>query len=51
MKEKSSFTTEKPIDYTDSKDAYDGNRENASYQDATPLPPAKRPGQNKSSKK
>lgn len=43
MKEKSSFTTEKPIDYTESKDAYDGNRETASYQDDTSLPPAGRP--------
>lgn len=48
MKEKSSFTTEKPIDYTKTKDAYDGNRETASNQDAAPLPPAKRPDQNKS---
>ena len=46
MKEKSSFTTEKPIDYTESKDAYDGNRETASYQDDTSLPPAKRPDRN-----
>ncbi len=44
MKEKSSFTTEKPIDYTESKDAYDGNRETASYQDDTSLPSAKRQG-------
>lgn len=48
MKEKSSFTTEKPIDYTESKDAYDGNRETANYQDDTSLPPAKRPVQNNS---
>lgn len=47
MKEKSSFTTEKPIDYTESKDAYDGNRETASYEEAAALPPAKRPDQNK----
>lgn len=47
MKERSSFTTEKPIDYTESKDAYDGNRETANYQDDTSLPPAKRPEQNK----
>lgn len=46
MKEKSSFTTEKPIDYTESKDAYDGNRETTSYQDDTSLPPAKRPDRN-----
>ena len=46
MKEKSSFTTEKPIDYTECKDAYDGNRETASYQDDTSLPPAKRPDRN-----
>ena len=46
MKEKSSFTTEKPIDYNESKDAYDGNRETASYQDDTSLPPAKRPDRN-----
>lgn len=47
MKEKSSFTTKKPIDYTESKDAYDGNRETASYQDDTSLPPSKRPDQDK----
>lgn len=47
MKEKSSFTTEKPIDYTESKDAYDGSRETANYQDDTSLPPAKRPDRNK----
>ncbi|EOS68778.1 hypothetical protein C818_02652 [Lachnospiraceae bacterium MD308] len=41
MKEKSSFTTEKPIDYTASKDAYDGNRETASYQDDTSFPPVR----------
>ncbi len=45
MKEKSSFTTEKPIDYTESKDAYDGSRETASYRDDTSLPSTKRPGQ------
>ena len=45
MKEKSSFTTEKPVDYTESKDAYDGNRETACCQDDTSLPPAKRPKQ------
>lgn len=45
MKEKSSFTTEKPIDYTESKDAYDGNRETASCQDDTSLPSTKRIGQ------
>ncbi len=42
MKEKSSFTTEKPIDYTESKDA---SRETASYRDDTSLPSTKRPGQ------
>lgn len=47
MEQKSSFTTEKPIDYTESKDAYDGNRETASYQDDTSLLPAKRPDQGK----
>lgn len=36
MKEKSSFTTEKPIDYTQSKDAYEGNRESAVAKDSTP---------------
>lgn len=51
MKEKSSFTTEKPIDYTESKDAYDGNRETACYQDDTSLPPAKRPDQDKANGK
>ena len=47
MKEKSSFTTEKSIDYTKFKDTYDGNRETASYEEATALPPAKRPDQSK----
>ncbi|MCI8560577.1 MAG: hypothetical protein HFH03_05590 [Dorea sp.] len=47
MKEKSSFTTEKPIDYTESKDAYEGRRETACYQDNTSLPPAKHPDHNK----
>ncbi len=51
MKENSSFTAEKPIDYTKSKDAYDGNRETASYHDAAPLPPAKHPNQNKANGK
>lgn len=40
MKEKSSFTTEKPIDYTQTKDAYEGQRESSSYQDT--LPPNKK---------
>lgn len=47
MKEKSSFTTEKSIDYTEFKDTYDGNRETANYEEATALPPAKRPDQSK----
>ena len=47
MEQKSSFPTEKPIDYTESKDAYDGKRETASYKDAASLPPAKRPDQDK----
>ena len=34
MKEKSSFTTEKSIDYTKFKDTYDGNRKTASYEKA-----------------
>lgn len=38
MKEKSSFTTEKPIDYTQSKDAYEGNRESRVYQDSSVSP-------------
>lgn len=46
MKEKSSFTTEKPIDYMESKDAYDGSRETANCQDDTSLPPTKRPSKN-----
>ena len=46
MKEKASFTTEKPIDYTQTKDAYEGNRESACYKDA-PLPPEKKPGKKK----
>lgn len=33
MKEKSSFTAKDQMDYTQSKDAYDGNRESSSYQD------------------
>ena len=36
MKEKSLFTTEKPIDYTQSKDAYEGNRESAVAKDSIP---------------
>lgn len=51
MKELSSFTTEKPIDYTDTKDAYDGNRESASYRDAASLPPAKHPDADKTANK
>ncbi len=47
MKEKSSFTTEKPIDYTQTKDAYDGNRESAGRQDT--LPPDKKQTKKKSS--
>lgn len=45
MKEtKSSFTTEKPIDYTESKDAYDGNlKSTEKSKDAAPLPESKRP--------
>ena len=43
MKEKSSFTTEKPIDYTQTKDAYEGNRESSIYQDS-PIPSEKKPG-------
>ena len=43
MKENSSFTTEKPIDYTQTKDTYEGNREYAIYRDS-PLPPTKKPG-------
>ena len=43
MKEKSSFTTEKPIDYTQTKDAYEGNRESYIYQDS-PIPSEKKPG-------
>lgn len=38
MKEKSSFTTEKPIDYTQSKDAYEGRRESSVYRDSTASP-------------
>ena len=38
MKEKSSFTTEKPIDYTQTKDAYEGNRESRVYQDSSVSP-------------
>lgn len=45
MKEKSSFTTEKPIDYTQTKDAYEGNRESSVYRDS-PLPSEKKPSQN-----
>ena len=45
MSEKSSFTTEKPIDYTQSKDAYEGNRESAVYRDSA-LSPVKRNPQN-----
>ena len=40
MKEKSSFTTEKPIDYTQTKDAYEGNRESSCRRDT--LPPDKK---------
>ncbi|MGF0034555.1 hypothetical protein ACQRBN_16605 [Bariatricus sp. SGI.154] len=45
MKEtKSSFTTEKPIDYTETKDAYDGNlRSDENVKSAEPLPETKRP--------
>ena len=48
MKEKSSFTTEKPIDYTQTKDAYEGQRESSSYQDTLP-PNKKHPKKDKSS--
>ena len=34
----SSFTTEKPIDYTQTKDAYEGNRESRVYQDSSVSP-------------
>lgn len=47
MKDKSSFTTKKPIDYTESKDAYDGNRETTNCQDDTSLPPVNHSNQNK----
>ena len=45
MKEnKSSFTTERPIDYTESKDAYDGKISSAaSERAAEPLPESERP--------
>lgn len=43
MSEKSSFTTEKPIDYTQSKDAYEGNRESAVYRDSSLTPVKKNP--------
>lgn len=48
MKEKSSFTTEKPIDYTQTKDAYEGQRESSSYQDTLP-PNKKHPKKSRSS--
>ncbi len=35
MKEKSSFTTETTIDYTKTKDAYDGKRETSAYRDSS----------------
>ena len=35
----------KIVDYTQTKDAYEGNRESGVYQDS-PLPPAKKPATN-----
>ena len=36
---------DKLYDYTQTKDAYEGNRESAIYRDS-PLPPEKKPGRN-----